>query len=437
MLQTIRCQRSDLVKPILARGADSTVTDNNGTSPLLLASLLGDQLAVAHLLEMGAPKNDGSLHHAVRGLKSQVVEILLKDGHDPDYPSPQYQGRNPLAELLYNGEASPQNRATVERVIRLLREYGADTGRLVSRKPLICWASDNKHNPVPMVQALLAAYLYKEIDADYNLYSNGSFIFSPTMYVAKREFTGLKDRADELVLLLRNWGANRDVYYSLTGSQPADAQGMPEELAKIEMVRRAKLAMRREEEEDIARRRRLDDEEFERERQREEERFQRSLKYRQRMELEEAKIQQEKNALAIALSTKAEDAKQREMYSRHTLQLNMSKETADNEQKLLHNRVGMQQREREDELRHRTALSEIELQTTKERLRLESDNQRTKDIAAQKALEEQVKVQKQLLSSQDHHHERMHSRRMKQLAMEKAMPVGHGPSPIGGGFIEN
>lgn len=414
------------------------IFDNNGASPLLLASILGDQLAVASLLEMGAPKNDGSLHHAVRGLKSQVVEILLKDGHDPNYPSPQYQGRNPLAELLYSGEASPQNHGTVERVIHLLREHGADTRRLVSRKPLICWALDNKHNPVHMVQALLTAYLYKEIDADFNLYSNGKFIYSPTMYVAKREFTGIKERANELVLLLRNWGANRDVYYSLTGSQPEDAQGMPEELAKIEMVRRAKLAMRREEEEDIARRRRLDDEEFEREKKREEERFQRSLKYRQRLELEDARIQKEKNVLAISLSSQAEDAKQRELWGRHTLQLKMSSEMAENEQNMLLNRVGVQRREREDELHHRTALSELEVQTTKERLMLEDQSQKTRATAAQSALEENVKVQKQLLSSQDYHNERMHTRRMKQLAMEKAMPVGVGVNrPIGGGFIEN
>lgn len=424
---------------LLARGADISISDHNGTSPLLLASVLGDQLAVANLLEMGAPKNDGSLHHAVRGLKSQVVEILLKNGHDPDYPCPQYQGRNPLAELLYSGEASPQNHSTVERVIHLLREYGADTRRHVSRKPLICWALDNKQNPVHMVQALLGAYLYKEIDADYNLYNNGNFIYSPTMYVAKREFSGIKERADELVLLLRNWGANRDVYYSLNGSQPEDAQGMPEELAKIEMVRRAKLAMRREEEEDIARRRRLDDEEFERERQREEERFQRSLKYRQRMEIEEARMQKEKNALTISLSSQAEDAKQRELWGRHTLQIKMSNETAENEQKTLLNRVGIQQREREDELRHRTALGELDIQTTKERLMLEDQSQKSRAIAAQSALEENVKVQKQLLSSQDHHHEKMHNRKMKQLAMEKAMPVGVGVnrSPIGGGFIEN
>lgn len=443
LFQAIRCQRSGLVRPLLFHGADSSIADNQGTSPLLLASILGDQVSVANLLETGAPKNDGSLHHAICGLKTQVAELLLKNGHDPNFPSPQHQGRTPLAELLYLGEASPQSQGTIERIIHILRGYGTDTRKLVARRPLICWALDNKHDPVSMVSALLRAYLYRDLDEDFNFYNDGKFIYSPTMYVAKRQDA----HSDELISLLRTSGANKDVYYCLTGPQPEDAQGMPEEVAKIEMVRRSKLAMRQEEEEDLARRRRMEDEErnrmrrieeedYRRRKAREEEDLERQLAYRRRLESEDQRLLREKNVLAITLAGETEAAKRRELHASHNLELKLSEQRAESEKRHLRDRVEMQRLDRANELQHRTALGELEIGTTKQRLLLESDHQKMAATAAQSAMEAQHKEQKQMLSSQDYYQERMHKRRMKQLTMEKAMPVGP-LAPTGGGFIEN
>lgn len=435
------------MKSLLLHGADSSIADNQGTSPLLLASILGDHVAVANLLEVGAPKNDGSLHNAACGLKLQVVNLLLTDGHDPNFPSPQHQGRTPLAELLYLGEANPQNQGILEKIIHLLRGHGTDTRKLVARKPLICWALDNRNDPVTMVQALLRAYLYRDLDEDYNLYNDGVCMYSPTMYVAKKRSMGLEARADELVNLLRNSGANRDVYYCLTGPQPEDARGMPEEVAKIEMVRRTKLAMRQEEEENFVRKRRMEDEERDRLRrlseedhrrrkEREDDDFQRQLLYRRRLEAEDQKLLRERNALAINLSSDTEAARRRELHASHNLEMTLSHQRAESEKRLLRDRSEILRLERADELSHRTALGELDVGTTKQRLLLESDHQKMAAAAAQSAMEAQHKEQKQLLSSQDYYSERMHTRRMKQLALEKAMPVGP-MAPSGGGYIEN
>lgn len=447
LLQAIRCRRSELVEPLLLHGADTSVADIQGTSPLLLASILGDQIAIAKLLDTGVPKNDGSLHHAVCDLKVQVMEQLLADGHDANYPSPQHEGRTPLAELLCLGEASPSNQGTIEKVIQILRRHGADTRKLVARKPLICWALDNKHDPVSMVQSLLRAYLYQDVDEEFNFYNNGRFIYSPTMYVAKRQFTGVEARADELVGLLRNSGANKDVYYCLNGPQPEDAQGLPEDVARIEMLRRAKLAMRQEEEEDLERRRRkdaeerdrlrrIDEETYRRRKEREEEDFQRQLSYRRRLELEDQRALRERNELGIILNSEAEAAKRRELRAAHDMEVTLSARRAENEKKLLHDRYEALRLERANEIQHRTTLGELEVGSTKQRLLLENDHQKMAAAAAQSAMEAQHKTQQQLLSSQDHYQERSHNRRMKQLAMEKAMPVGSF-APSGGGFIEN
>lgn len=435
LLQAIRDGRSQLIGLLLANGADSSIADTNGTTPLRLASVVGDQLAASSLLKMGAPKNDGSLHQAVRAANVGVVEVLLKNNHDPNHPSPQAQGRTPLAELLYAGDATLQNYNAVKRVVHLLRDHGADTKKRISRKPLICWALDNKRDPLRMVEVLLSAYLHKEIDEDFNLYTKDGFCYSPTMYVEKRQFAGVEAEADKLVTLLRNWGANRNVYYSLMGPQPEDAQGMPEDLAKLEALRRAKIAMRREEDEELARRRKLEDEEFqrrlqkedeenERRKRRDEEDFQRQISYNRELAAEDQRLLKQKHDLGIQLSGEAEAAKQREMVTRHRLQLSMQQELAEAEQQALLSRLGIQQSERQRELTHRTDLGKLELQTTRERLLLESENQKTMAAAAQSALEIQMKAQERLLLSQDKYSEKHHNRRMKQLAYEKAKPVG-------------
>lgn len=441
MLQAIKCGRSKLVKSLLSHGAGSSIADVNGKSPLLLASERGDHLAVTNLLEMGALADDGSLHFAARELQAQVVELLLKNGHDPDYRSPLCDGRTPLAELLYAAKANSQNHNVVKEVMRLLERGGADIRTPVSRKPLICWALDNKCNPVQMVEAVIGACrLYKELDAEYNFYRIGHFVYSPTMYVAMRQFEGPQECADELISLLKNRGANKDVYYcDRGGPQPKDAQGMPEYIAIPEMTRRARLAMWEEEEkhldrrryiedEERRRRRQIEDEEDERRQQKEERDFQRELEYGRRREAEKLRLMRETSAVNIANIEGAEAATQRGMRSRNDLQRMLSESQAASRRQI-------QQQERQDELSHQTAMNELAVGKTRQMMLLESDHQKETAAIAQSASEAQRKEQKQLLSTQDYYDAEMHKRKMNLIAYEKAVPVSL--SPRGGGYIEN
>ena len=225
--------RSALIDALLRNGADASATNEKGFSPVLVASQLGNVVAARRLIEAGARINDGSLHQAARSLHLQVVKLLLQDGANPNYRSSVHDGRTPLSELYLNGMATGSASQIVEDIITELRRKGANTEQLIDRKPLICLALDNS-DPVPMVKAVMSAYLSEYIDENFNLYEDdkSGMVYSPTFYVMKGPYLGPPAKAQELVQLLKNYGCNRSVYYSLQGPQPAEAKGIPHHIAE-------------------------------------------------------------------------------------------------------------------------------------------------------------------------------------------------------------
>ena len=410
-MQAIRTKRPSLIKLLVMHGADVTSTDNRGRSPLLIAGFLDDVKAATSLLETGAPSDDGSLHYAARNLNHKVVEILLQNKHNPNHPSDQAGGRTPLADLLFAGQASARNSQAVKKTINVLRAHGADVRSPSLRKPLICWALDNP-SPVFMVQALLSAYLHEQIDEDFNLYFEQGYYYSPTMYVAKKKFAGPQEATAQLLQLLKC--ANRDVFYHiLDGPQPPDAVGMPQHIAAAETARKAREAKVQAENDERAR----------------------QITLRREEEAEAQMLVKQRHDLGIALAAEQEEAEQdrlrkrevseqQRMQTRHALRLSMQTEVAQQERQSLLENTRIQKQNRDDELRDRTSLANVDMASMRERYKLEREHQSQIESAARRALEGQASAQKKMLESQDHYHARQHERKMKQLTMEKAVPVG-------------
>ena len=227
----IRSGRSTLVGVLLKHGSDASITDNFGFSPLMTASGMGDTLIVSYLLEAGVATNDGSLHEAARSMQFEVVKLLLKHQHSPTRPSAAHQGRTALGELCSGARAAPSDLWRLKQIIEVLIEAGADATKHVNCKPLICLALDNG-KPRPIVEALFAAFLWGRINEDFNLFMNETHCFSPSMYVEKGLFLGPREQKSQLLALLKQYNADRDVFYALSGPQPPEPKGMPSQLKK-------------------------------------------------------------------------------------------------------------------------------------------------------------------------------------------------------------
>jgi hypothetical protein len=244
LMLAIQARRPDIVKLLLLEGAEADVADAKGNTPLAMATNIGGDLAItmmSNLLAAGASKNDGSLHNAARELNSLAVQVLIEGGHDPDFPSHIHDGRSALGEVCLraadSGELTAIKEKQVEKLIDILIEAGSDITLKIEGKSALHLALES-HDPVTMTRLLLKAGMWKHINKKFNLYTDGTYTYSPTMYVVKA--LPPTDLNDQLLRLLR---ANRceDVYYANTGPQPEDAKGFPDDIAMQERERRARL----------------------------------------------------------------------------------------------------------------------------------------------------------------------------------------------------
>lgn len=400
--------------------------NSSGVTALLMATRHGDAQAVDILMVNGCPKDDGSLHEAVSMLHLYVVETLLKHGHDPDLPSQLSQGRSVLAQLLYKGKADQSNLLIVRKVIDLLLSYGAQTMKPVSRKPLICWALDNAQ-PIDMVSILLQAYLYKNIDADFNLYREEGFVYSPTMYVKRGKCSAPENYRVELQTLLRNFGANRDVYYhTLGGAQPSDAIGMPDEIAYAERARReaaSKAEQARKEEEAIELRK--------------EQAHQRTLQREQAIHRAHLVRNEGRFRLEQQMAEEAERAEQSRMRSRHSVQLQLESDKEQQRMNYLRRADEYKDDRREEDLHYQKRIGDVEFAflQRKEELRIASEQQIEANHHA--ALTDKMEAQYEMMEYQDELRGRDHQRALNETAMRKAVVTA--ALPLGGrtmGFIE-
>ncbi|KAM0618129.1 hypothetical protein ACHAP0_000788 [Verticillium nonalfalfae] len=253
LMLAIHARRPDVTKELLLKDADVDVTDAKGNTPLSLASDIGGDVAItmmSNLLAAGASRNDGSLQNAARELNLAAVQVLVEYGHDPDFPSHLHDGRSALGEICLHGAISGEMTAArekqIEKVMNFLLDKGSDISVKCSGKSLLHLALESS-DPVAMTRLLLKVGMWKLVNKKFNLYRDGVYTYSPTMYVAK-----ILPKVDVNEQLLRLLRANRceDVFFANRGPQPDDAIGLPDDVALQERERRARLSRLASEQED-------------------------------------------------------------------------------------------------------------------------------------------------------------------------------------------
>ncbi|KAH8680650.1 hypothetical protein BX600DRAFT_374438 [Xylariales sp. PMI_506] len=251
VMLAIRARRPDLVKALLLAGAEVDIADATGRSPLSMASAVGGDLSItmmSNLLAVGASRNDGSLHNAARELNLEAMQILVEYKHDPDFPSPQHDGRSALGELCLHaadsGEITAVREKAMEKAINFLLD-DSDITLHSDGKSVLLLALESA-DPVTTTKVLLRADMWKYINKPFNYYSDGTCTYSPTQYVSR--ILPQTDVTPDLIKLLK---ANRcaDIYYANHGPQPDDAVGMPSSIQQEEQDRKARLARQMKEDE--------------------------------------------------------------------------------------------------------------------------------------------------------------------------------------------
>lgn len=217
-------------------------------------------ISIRFLLDAKASPNDGSLHHAARTVNSEAINLLLKHGHDPNYPLPRLDGRPPLFELVFQSplhlQTTHEPPAVKEKKMKLAIKALIDGGALTNarlpragNRSLLHHALDSP-NPCLTTKALLDAGEYKNINAEFNIFSDQGFNFSPTKYVEKGASRGDKTQSPNLIQILKGFQAE-DKLWKDHGPQPPDFCGAPKDLAVMETKRREVERARIEQEETI------------------------------------------------------------------------------------------------------------------------------------------------------------------------------------------
>ena len=253
LMVAIREKRADVVKMLLAHGADVQAKDGEGRTPLAVAVSLGGEAGeevTRNVLEASAPRNDGSLHAAARELNVETVRILVKFGHEPDFPCPVHGGRTALAELCaYGATADVQGDARgeilLEKVMSALVEAGSDLEvQSAGGKTALLLALEREKNALVVTRALLRSGMWRLVNGEKNLFWHGRFAYSPTMYLRILPRT---ENTDALYALLRDFRCE-DRFFAREGPQPEGAVGVPGHLWEEELARRKGAEARREEE---------------------------------------------------------------------------------------------------------------------------------------------------------------------------------------------
>jgi hypothetical protein len=106
LILAAKYQRWDVLARLLRKKAKTSAKDCLERSALFYASRIGHLASVKRLLKAGSPPNDGSLHEAARGLHADVVESLIKSGHEVDFKrTNKYHGhQTALHEMLLKCE---------------------------------------------------------------------------------------------------------------------------------------------------------------------------------------------------------------------------------------------------------------------------------------------------------------------------------------------
>ncbi|KAL2165058.1 hypothetical protein VTH06DRAFT_354 [Thermothelomyces fergusii] len=244
LMVAIQNRRHDLVKSLILAGAEVDVVDATGNTPMTLATRIGGDLSISlmsSILAADPSINDGSLHNAARDLNLKAMQVLVAHGHDVDFPSTLHGGRSALGELCLNaanaGPLTAAQEKQMEKAMAFLISKDSDLTIQSDGKSVLLLALHSA-DPVPTTRALLKVGLWKHVNKPYNYYTDGTYTYSATQYVA-RVLQCPDDLRPQLLQLLK---ANRaiDVYYANDGPQPKDAVNLPPELLRAERERRAR-----------------------------------------------------------------------------------------------------------------------------------------------------------------------------------------------------
>ena len=242
--------RSDIVQGLLDAGADASVRDKFNRSALFYANG-GSNISIVEALAPHALKNDGSLHEAARCLRFDVAAILVKHGHNPNFPSRLHSGRNALSELCLNGHVTvASQRSKLRQLIRLFLDNGADPlFKARNEKSAIILALDNAYSTLDILEALLETEIWENINDDKHMYRDPNGLwYSPLSYVDLIPSPSRAQIKQDLSDLLRD-KACVPRFYSETALQPPNAQGIPPSIQRlVDLQKEHDLAIRHEKE---------------------------------------------------------------------------------------------------------------------------------------------------------------------------------------------
>lgn len=258
----IESGRKSIVQALLKAGADVDLANGNHVSPLSLATQKNDIASMEALLAAKALSNDGSLHDAARMINVEAIKLLLDNGHDPNFPCLRFEGRFPLFELCFQAPiyltktqwTTQQKETLAKKAIETLIKGGALTkDRLpqADNRSVLIHALDSA-NPHMMAKAFLECGQFKYINRDFNLFMDGEYTYSPTMYVEKGKCRSNNSQSQSLVKLLHDFKAE-DRYWKIRGAQPPDMINPPEHIRLAEKEREEAERRKRQEEEEIRR----------------------------------------------------------------------------------------------------------------------------------------------------------------------------------------
>lgn len=242
---------------LLLQGADVDVSDYRDRTPLSMATAIGSDVGtkmMASLLAAEPSIDDGSLHNAARALNLPAVKVLVQSGHNPDFPSSAHDGRSALGEVCFKasgnlaGGMTSEHETTLQKVMAFLIDSGSDLAVKSHGKGLLHLALESQ-DALTTTRVLLKVAMWKHINKPFNHYTDGKYTYSPTMYITKL-FPSSPTQSQLLALLRANRA--QDVFYANEGPQPDDAIGLPEDMAKAERSRRARISRLAEENEDFA-----------------------------------------------------------------------------------------------------------------------------------------------------------------------------------------
>lgn len=235
----IQNDRPDILEKLISKGANVTSADETRISPLALASQTGNAALMGHILAAGADVDDGSLHDAARELRMDAMRILIKYGHEVDFPSPRHDGRSALAELCFKAVDNGPS-PDLEEAINCLLASGADCRlRNAGGKTAFHYALDSS-DPMSILKVMMKV-LWKVINEDCFLFTDGQYTYSLTKYVEKGFSLGPQIQNQEVIDLLRKFRA-KDRFWanSIDAVQPADYCGAPQHIEDEALRQRAR-----------------------------------------------------------------------------------------------------------------------------------------------------------------------------------------------------